>query len=82
MGDAILSSPTPALAGPAMSALACDSALHRVVMQGRSTILDYGTATRTLPAPLWNAVVLNGWTCVLMIDMVLFPALGRVIKWF
>jgi uncharacterized protein DUF222 len=52
-----------ALAGPAMSALLCDSALHRVVMQGRSTILDYGTATRTIPAPLWNAVVVRDEHC-------------------
>ena len=31
--------------------LLCDAALHRVLTQGRSTILDYGTATRTIPAP-------------------------------
>jgi Domain of unknown function (DUF222) len=32
--------------------LLCDAALHRVLTHGRSTILDYGTATRTIPAPL------------------------------
>jgi len=39
----------PGLDGPSISRLFCDSALHRVVMAGRSSILDYGTATRTVP---------------------------------
>ena len=63
-----------ALAGPAMAALACDSALHRVVMQGRSTILDYGTATRTVPAPLWNALVVRDGGCR-------FPGCDRPPAW-
>ena len=32
----------------------CDSALHRVLTSGRSSILDYGSATRTIPAPLFQ----------------------------
>jgi Domain of unknown function (DUF222) len=32
--------------------LLCDAALHRVLTHGRSAILDYGTTTRTIPAPL------------------------------
>lgn len=43
--------------------LLCDSVLHRVVMRGRSAILDYGTATRTIPAPLWNALVVRDRGC-------------------
>ncbi|MGI8684501.1 MAG: DUF222 domain-containing protein [Acidimicrobiales bacterium] len=46
-----------------LSQLLCDSALHRVLMAGRSTILDYGTATRTIPAPLWNALVIRDRHC-------------------
>ena len=44
----------PSLDGPSVSRLFCDSAVHRVVMAGRSSILDYGTATRTIPAPLFQ----------------------------
>ena len=43
--------------------MVCDSALHRVVMAGRSTILDYGTATRTTPVNLWNALVVRDHGC-------------------
>ena len=46
-----------------ISRLVCDSALHRVLMSGRSTILDYGTATRTTPVNLWNAVVVRDEGC-------------------
>ena len=63
-----------ALAGPALAALACDSALHRVVMRGRSTILDYGTATRSIPAPLWNALVVRDQHCR-------FPGCDRPPAW-
>ena len=31
--------------------IACDAAIHRLLTRGRSTIIDYGTATRTIPAP-------------------------------
>jgi len=30
-----------------------------VVMAGGSAILDYGRSTRTIPTPLWNAVVIR-----------------------
>jgi uncharacterized protein DUF222 len=43
--------------------LLCDSALHRVVMTGRSSILDYGTATRTTPVNLWNALAVRDGGC-------------------
>lgn len=51
------------LDGVTLSTLLCDSALHRVVLAGRSTILDYGVATRTIPAPLWNALVIRDRHC-------------------
>ena len=46
-----------------VQALACDAAVHRVVTDGRSGILDYGTSTRTVPAPLWSALVLRDRHC-------------------
>lgn len=54
--------------------LLCDSALHRIVMHGRSTILDYGTTTRTIPAPLWAALVVRDRHCR-------FPACDRPANW-
>jgi hypothetical protein len=39
------------------------TSIHRCVMEGRSAILDYGTTTRTVPAPLWNALVLRDTHC-------------------
>jgi hypothetical protein len=32
-------------------------------MAGGSTILDYGIATRTIPAPLWNALLIRDEHC-------------------
>jgi Domain of unknown function (DUF222) len=43
--------------------LACDAGIHRVVTDGRSSILDYGTTTRTVPAPLFNALVIRDRHC-------------------
>ncbi|MDQ3570632.1 MAG: HNH endonuclease [Actinomycetota bacterium] len=64
----------PLLDGPGMQALLCDSALHRLVMTGRSAVLDYGTATRTIPAPLWNALVVRDEHCR-------FPGCDRPSSW-
>jgi hypothetical protein len=64
----------PGLDGPTLSRLLCDSALHRVVMSGRSSILDYGTATRTIPAPLWSALVIRDEACR-------FPGCDRPSVW-
>ena len=52
----------------------CDCALHRVVMKGRSAILDYGTSTRTIPATLWNALVVRDEACR-------FPGCDRPSTW-
>ena len=43
--------------------MVCDSIIHRLIHQGRSTILDYGTATRTAPAALYNALVIRDRHC-------------------
>jgi Domain of unknown function (DUF222) len=43
--------------------LLCDAALHRVLTHGRSATLDYGRATRTIPAPLYNALVVRDRGC-------------------
>jgi hypothetical protein len=44
-------------------ALLCDAAVHRVVTEGRSGILDYGRATRTVPVDLYNALVIRDQGC-------------------
>ena len=43
--------------------LACDAGVHRVITHGRSTILDYGSTTRTIPANLFNALVARDRHC-------------------
>jgi hypothetical protein len=53
----------PRLDGATVARLLCDSALHRVVMAGRSSVLDYGTSTRTIPVNLWNALVVRDEGC-------------------
>jgi hypothetical protein len=37
--------------------------MHRVITDGRTTILDYGRATRTLSAALFTALVLRDQRC-------------------
>ena len=37
-----------AVPASAVSCLACDAVLHRIVMAGRSTVLDYGSSVRTV----------------------------------
>ena len=41
----------------------CDTGVHRVVTRGRSTLLDYGRQTQTIPAPLFNTLVLRDRHC-------------------
>lgn len=43
--------------------LLCDCSVHRVLVDSASAILDYGRATRTVPAPLFNALVLRDQHC-------------------
>jgi Domain of unknown function (DUF222)/HNH endonuclease len=54
--------------------LLCDAAIHRVLSHGRSAILDYGTATRTIPAPLYNALIIRDHHCR-------FPGCDRPTAW-
>jgi hypothetical protein len=54
--------------------LACDAGVHRVVTDGRSSVLDYGTTTRTVPAPLFNALVIRDRHCR-------FPGCDRPPDW-
>jgi hypothetical protein len=53
----------PTLDGPTIARLGCDSVLHRVLTTGRSSILDYGTSTRTIPVNLWNALLVRDHGC-------------------
>ena len=46
-----------------ISRVLCDAGIHRVVTDGASTILDYGRTTRTIPAPLFNALVIRDRHC-------------------
>ena len=64
----------PAIDATSVSRLLCDCALHRVVTAGRSAILDYGTSTRTIPAPLWSALVIRDEHCR-------FPGCDRISTW-
>jgi Domain of unknown function (DUF222)/HNH endonuclease len=59
---------------PSTDRLLCDAALHRVLTHGRSTILDYGTTTRTIPAPLYNALIIRDRNCR-------FPGCDRPHAW-
>ena len=59
---------------PSTDRLLCDAALHRVLTHGRSTILDYGTTTRTIPAPLYNALIIRDQECR-------FPGCDRPHTW-
>jgi hypothetical protein len=54
--------------------LVCDAGIHRVVTDGRSSILDYGTTTRTVPANLYNALVIRDRHCR-------FPGCDRPPDW-
>jgi hypothetical protein len=54
--------------------LFCDAGIHRVITDGRSSILDYGTTTRTVPANLFNALVIRDRHCR-------FPGCDRPPEW-
>jgi hypothetical protein len=51
------------LDGTTVQRLFCDAGVHRVFVTGRSSILDYGTTTRTVPANLFNALVIRDQHC-------------------
>jgi hypothetical protein len=61
--------------GPAdLGAWLCDSAWHRVIMDSRGSILDYGMATRDVPVNLFNAVAVRDRHCR-------FPGCDRPADW-
>ena len=60
---------------PATAAqLCCDAAVHRVVMAGSSTVLEYCRATRIVSASLFTALVLRDGGCR-------FPGCGRTARY-
>ncbi|MGE0878945.1 MAG: DUF222 domain-containing protein [Acidimicrobiia bacterium] len=42
----------------------CDAAIHRVIVDGASGVLDYGHEVRSAPAHLFNALVLRDRRCL------------------
>jgi hypothetical protein len=61
-GPGQLANGTPVPA-PTTEWLSCDSELHRIVMSGRSTVLDYGSSVRTISQALWAALVVRDRHC-------------------
>jgi len=51
------------LSKPEIHRLLCDAALHRVIIDGDSNILDYGRSTRTVTGALWHALQLRDRHC-------------------
>jgi len=62
------------LDGTTVQRLVCDAGVHRVLTNGRSSILDYGTTTRSVPANLYNALVIRDRHCR-------FPGCDRPPDW-
>jgi hypothetical protein len=54
--------------------LLCDAGVHRVITDGRSSILDYGRATRTIPPAVYTSLVLRDLGCR-------FPGCDRPAEW-
>jgi len=61
-GPGQLASGTP-VPGRTTEWLSCDSELHRLVMSGRSTVLDYGSSVRTVSPALWAGLVVRDRHC-------------------
>ncbi|MDP8953491.1 MAG: HNH endonuclease [Actinomycetota bacterium] len=61
------------LDGASLASLVCHSTMHRVLMAG-PVLLDYGTATKTISANLYNAVVVRDRHCR-------FPGCDRPAAW-
>ena len=54
--------------------LLCDAGIHRVVTDGRSSILDYGRSTRTIPPGVYTSLLLRDLGCR-------FPGCDRPGEW-
>jgi hypothetical protein len=64
----------PRLDRTTLRRLLCDAGLHRVLTRGRSSILDYGMTTYTIPASLWAALGIRDEHCR-------FPGCDRPVHW-
>jgi hypothetical protein len=62
------------LPGLVVRKLACDANIHRVITEGRSSILDYGRSTRTIPPAVYTSLVLRDLGCR-------FPGCDRPAEW-
>jgi hypothetical protein len=62
LGGTYLHAAAP-LSGHEAAALVCDAAVRRIVVDGRSTVLDYGQAVRTAPAELYNVLLARDQGC-------------------
>lgn len=62
------------LPGLVVRKIACDAAIHRVITDGLSSILDYGRSTRTIPPAVYTSLVLRDWGCR-------FPGCDRPAEW-
>ena len=51
------------LDSPTLTRLLCDCTMHRMLRDSAGTIIDYGRATRTIPAPLFNTLVVRDEHC-------------------
>jgi hypothetical protein len=63
-----------ALEGATTAQILCDSTFHRCVVDADGAVLDFGRATRTIPAPLWSALVVRDEGCR-------FPGCDRPSRW-
>ena len=70
-GRALDGNPLPGLV---IRKIACDANIHRVITDGRSSILDYGRSTRTIPPAVYTSLVLRDLGCR-------FPGCDRRAEW-
>jgi hypothetical protein len=54
--------------------IACDAGIHRIITDGKSSILDYGRTTRTIPPAVYTSLVVRDWGCR-------FPGCDRPADW-
>ncbi len=57
-----------------MRRLLCDAGIHRIITDGRSSILDYGRTTRTIPPAVYTSLLLRDLGCR-------FPGCDRPGEW-
>jgi hypothetical protein len=57
-----------------VDALTCDATIYRMLLAGDSTVIDYGTGTRAVSPPLWNALLVRDRHCR-------FPGCDRPPQW-